>query len=261
MTIRLYADSFRCAIFDEAPGGGSPADINSLMNRPALDPSNWLDNIYFHSEFDYYGVAAYTLGTSLTHGAIAGITRNAGGGTGEVSTVVTLAGQSGSDDQLLLTHNLGYVPDFYAIINGVLAPNGVPIQRPDAFRMRFACVYATTTEIRVATFGFSSASDLSSISAIYGVIVFRDHAAIPGEKMLKIAPGDVIFGQGKFNMQQPHLRADGAGDSPFAIALSKTAAARNGGLRLYKSSGSYEDWGSFNGSLSAPTFISVAVGL
>ena len=47
---RTYARSV--ALFDEAPGGGDPKDINSLRNRPALDPEAWLANVYFHTSLD-----------------------------------------------------------------------------------------------------------------------------------------------------------------------------------------------------------------
>lgn len=262
MAIRLYADEYRCAIYDEAPGGGNPKDPNSLMNRPVVDPSSWLSNLYFHSELDYYSVVAYTLSTAITHPAIAGITRNAAGGTGEVSTVVTLSGQLGTSDHLLLTHSLGYVPDFYALINDKLAPNGIPVQVVGTDRIRFASVYATTTQIRVRTFGYSSASDLPSVSINYGVFVFREHAPIPTDEMLLITGDEVIFGQGKFKMDFPHLRvADPVLDNPLAIATDVTADTSNGALRLYTPNGGVYDWGSYDGSLSAPTFIELAVGV
>jgi hypothetical protein len=261
MTIRTYADAVRCVIFEEAPGGGDPLDPASPMNRPVLSPLSWLGNLYFHSALDYYGVAAYDPSISVTHPQIAGIVRSAGGGTGSGSSPVSLAGQSGQSDHLLLQHNLGYVPDFYAIIGGRLIPGGIPVQRQDDFRVRWASVYATTTQIRVRSFGYSSGSALAAIAVSYGVIVFRDHAPIAGEDMLRIAPGDVVFGRGLFRSGEPHLRATGGGGSAFAVATGPTARVRNGGLRAWLPDGSSTDWGYYNGGGSAPGFINVGVGV
>lgn len=260
MVKRLYADSFRCAIYDEAPGGGDPNDPNSLMNRPVVSPSSWLSYIYFHSDLNYYGVVASTLGTTLTHPFIPTATRLAGGGTGEASGVVNFLGQQGVSDDPILTHNLGYIPNFYGITAGSFVPNGTIIQS-EAGGSRFSCMYATTTQIRVRTFGYSNANNLSAYSVTYGAIVFRDVAPISSEMMLDLQPGRVVFGQGKFISSNPHLRVVGSGDSPFAIATDRTAGIRNGGVRAWLPNGSVRDWGAFNGSVPSPSFINITAGV
>lgn len=260
MALRFYADEFRCAIYIEAPGGGDPLDPESLMNRPVVNPLDWLENIRFHSDLDYYGVVTSTLSTPITHPTINGISRSAAGGSGDVSTFVTFFGQSGSSDHLLLTHDLGYIPDFYAIQNGQLVPNGVTVQRQDNARMRWASVYATETEIRVRTFGYSSEFSLSSVTVNYGVIVFRQHAPVPEEDMLNLEPGNVVFGQGLFKSGEPHLRTTGGVGSVFSIAKGPTVFLRNGGFRAWLPDGSFSDWGAYNGTSSPPQFINIEVG-
>lgn len=261
MVRRLYADGLRCAIYDEAPGGGSPSDPNSLMNRPVINPTAWLSYLYFHSDLNYYGVVASTLGTTIVHPAISGGTRQAGGGTGEVSAIVYLNGLPMATDDVLLTHNLGYVPNFYGIVNGNLMPNGTVIQSGGGFGSRFTSMYATSTQIRVYTFGYSTASALPAISVSYGALVFRNAAPIPTEKMLDIQPGRAVFGQGKFISTQPHLRVVGSGDTQFAIAMDRTAGVRNGGVRTWLPTAGARDWGAYNGSIPSPGFIYVTSGV
>lgn len=260
MSIRLYADSLRCAIYEEAPGGGDPIDPNSLMNRPVVNPTGWLTNLYFHSDLDYYGVAAYNLSVPLVHSAIAGATvANAGG----ISNPIYYQFNSATQDQLLLTHNLGYVPRFYAVVDGKMAPNSVPVQYQTVNKVRFASVYATTTEIRVHSFGFTDNTNLAGTTVTYGVLVFRTPAAVPSLPMLNIdvsSPG-VVFGQGKFIGSQPHLRVVGPGDTDFAVATNRTLSIRNGGFRAYLPNGSYFDYGNFNGSLTAPQFRFITAGV
>lgn len=261
MVKRLYADALRCAIYDEAPGGGDPTDPNSLMNRPVISPTSWLSYLYFHSDLNYYGVVASTLGTTITHPAIGGGQRQAGGGTGEVSAIVYFQGLPLATDDVLLTHNLGYVPNFYGIVNGNLMPNGTIIQQVPGVGSRFTSMYATTTQIRVYSFGYSSLSTLAAISVNYGAIVFRNAAPISTERMLDIQPGRAVFGQGKFISNQPHLRVTGSGDTQFSIATDRTAGIRNGGVRTWLPTGGARDWGSYNGAVPSPSFIYVTAGL
>lgn len=260
MSVRLYADEFRCAIYEEAPGGGDPIDPLSQMNRPVVNPLGWLSNIYFHSDLSYYGVVASNLSVSITHAGVPGAVRSAGG-EGEVSTVVTTTGLVVPEDHLLLTHGLGYIPRFFAIRDGVLAPSSVPIQRVSKTRIRYASFYATDTEIRVRTVGFSDENALPAITVTYGVMVFRDSAPDPVGKMFDVSSGEAVFGKGKFRGSNPHLRVVGPGDTPFAIATNRTAAIRNGGARSYIPDDTFYDWGEFNGSLSPPSYIYVTAGV
>lgn len=255
MSIRLYADEFRCAIYEEAPGGGNPEDPNSLMNRPVLNPMGWLDNVYFHSSFDYYGAVFYNPAVAISHAAVAGL-------TSQVTRQVSVEGQRAYGDHLLIQHNLGYVPRFFAVYNGLLVPHGLPVQDQGSGRKRFVTAYATTTQIRLWEVGWSSTLNLDAVNLNYGVIVFANSEANPLLDQLRIEPGTVVFGRGRFNLAWPHLRAVAAGDSPLSVPMGRTAAVGNGSLRVFGADGVPRDFGPYvdRSGLVAPPSISVAVG-
>jgi hypothetical protein len=261
MTVRLYADELRCAIYDEAPGGGDPIDPLSLMNRPVVSPLSWLSNIYFHSDLDYYGIAVKNLSVSISHAAIAGMVRTAAGGNQEVSAAVTFGGQTVETNHLLVNHGLGYVPKFFCIYDNRLIPHGTPVQDSGFGLKRFVTAYATSTQIRLHEVGYSSASTLPAVSRTYQVIVFREPSADPTEKQLDLYAGGADFGRGKFRGAEPHLRADGLGDVLWPIATGPTAGVRNGGLRVWVPNGSFVDFGPYNGSLGAPSYINTSAGV
>jgi len=254
MSVYLYADQTRVSVYEEAPGGGSQTDINSAMNRPVLSPLNWLSNVYFHSDFNYYNTFTYDMARTITHGGVAGS-----------STYVTLQtkyeGLIVQSDHLLLTHNLGYVPRFFVATAGRMLPHGYPVQNVDLGRIRFVTAYATATELRLFELASSSALDLPAVNVTYQAIVFADSVADPLLKKLLIQPGNVVFGQGKFRLDRPPLRAVAGGESPFVVATGRTAAIGNGALRVYQPNGSPIDFGSFAGSLPAPSYINVQLGV
>lgn len=256
MTMRLYADGLRCAIYQEAPGGGDPLDPTSLMNRPVVAPLSWLGNIRFHSDLSYYGVASHATVT-IAHSAVAGRTVT----VGEDAYLSQLYyGQSQTFDHLLLQHNLGYPPRFFVAYDGKMIPHGMPVHSSSG-GVRLVSAYATNTQIRLREFATSSASALAAVSRSYQVLAFRNSVQDSGLPSLLIEPGDVIFGQGKFRANAPHLRATGPGDTVFAQAKGRTAAIRNGAFRAYPPNGSPVDLGPFNGSLPAPAFINVTAGV
>lgn len=255
MSIRLYADQLRCAIYEEAPGGGDALDPNSLMNRPVISPVAWLDNIYFHSDFDYYGTFIYQPSILVDHPVIPGIVTN-------ITTFRTFEGQAVRNDHLLVQHNLGYVPNFFVIYNGRMIPHGTPVQSVDSGRQRFVTAYATTTQIRLSEVGYSNANSLAQISINYGVMVFANPNVNPAIETFLAEPGNVIFGKGKFRMEWPHLRVVGSGDSPFAQATSATAGIGNGGIRVWPPNDSAIDFNNYSGSFSSPpAFINVSAGV
>lgn len=256
MSIRFYADELRVAIYEEAPGGGDPLEPTSLMNRPIISPLSWLPNVYFHSDFDYYNTviattvtitqSSYPVGTSGPV-SVGGVVRNSKTYTG---------------DYALITHNLGYIPKFYAAIGGKMIPNTYPIQIESGAAFRYVCVYATTTQIRVfETVQTSNAISMPATNFSYQLLVFADSDIDALLPMLEIEPGSVIFGQGKFRMDRPPMRIAASGESPFAQALGVSSAIRNGSVRSYLPNGSAVDAGPYNGSLAAPAFVNVQSGL
>lgn len=257
MSKRFYADASRVVIYEEAPGGGDPIDPNSLMNRPVVAPLSWLPNVYFHSDLGYYGVEVQGT-TVISHSSVAGRTVTVGA---DIYLSQLYYGQSQSFDHLLINHNLGYVPKFFVAYDSKMIPHGMPVQADGSGGVRLVSAYATATQIRLREFATSSSVALPAAVRSYQVLVFRANVPNPALDMLKIEPGDVIFGQGKFRANNPHLRATGPGDSLFAQAKTRTAAVRNGGFRAYPPNGSPVDLGPFAGSLAAPDFINVTAGV
>jgi hypothetical protein len=254
MTIRLYADEFRCAIYDEAPGGGDPLDPNALMNRPVVNPMGWLSSLYFHSNFDYYG-APFHGTVTIGHAAVAGA-------SSQVAYFTTFEGQAVRSDHLLLTHNLGYVPRFFVHYGNLMIPHGMPVQDEGEGLKRFVTGYATSTQVRLSELAWSGASTLSAASRTYGAVVFANSEANPFLDQLLIEPGHVIFGRGRFNVSWPHLRVVGSGESPYAQALGRTAGVGNGSLRVITPGGGAINFGPYvdKSGLVAPSFINVTVG-
>lgn len=254
MSIRFYADEFRAAIYEEAPGGGDPLDPNSLMNRPILNPSAWVANVFFHSNFDYYSTVVFQPSVTVAHPAV-------GSPSTYITPFITINGTISQTTHPLVTHGLGYVPRFFVVYQGRMIPHGTPSQVVSNTVVRFVSAYATTSEIRLFETGITGSVGLPAINLNYGVMVFRNSAADPLLDRLRIEPGNVVFGQGKFSMQWPHLRAVASGESPFAQALGRTAAIDNGAVRVWEPNGGPIDFGVYQGSfVSGPGFVNLQTG-
>lgn len=253
MTRRLRATAAGCAIY--TPSG---ADGNDPFSSPAAN----IDKVFFHSDFDYYGLIASGT-TTISHSSVAGVTGTQLAPPSIVSGInnmdVVVNGQIVAADHTLYTHGLGYVPKCFVAYAGQMLPTGFPVQQDDSSRVRFVCAYATTSIIGLREIGYSSASALSAVSRDYQYLVFRDPSTgLSGDQLL-IEAGNVWFGRGKFRSAEAHLRVAGAGDTPFGIALGPTAGYGNGGLRTKTPGGSTIDYGSYSGSFAAPTIINVGV--
>lgn len=246
----------RVAIFDEAPGGGDPADPNALRNRPLNSPAAWLANVRFHSDFDYYQVAVGPTTVNINHPAIAGTTR-----TIMVNTpTVTVDGQSVVTEHTLLAHNLGYVPRFMVTYNGALLTPGTLVQTATA-RSRRITPFATTTHIKLFELGISSADTLAAVARSYSVLVFRQ-PTIENDYLLDFDPvsGRVIIGRGKFDSSRKALRQAAAGDSPFDIALGPTIDIANGAVRSVLPDGTVFSEPLYNGSFAGSPSLQCTVG-
>lgn len=219
---------------------------------PYKDPIANIDLIRFHSDLNYYGVVAKDLAKVIGHAAVAGLTTDVG------STGTIVVGQQAVSEYVLINHNLGYVPLYMVALDGQMIPQGLPIQQ-EGGGARFVSSYATASAIVLRDVGFSSASTLPAQNRTYSVLVFRSPAADPGLPMFHLAPGAAIFGRGKFQLTQNHLRQVGVGESPFAIAQGPTMAIRNGGMGARLASGGVVTVGAFNGTYPNPPFINVGI--
>jgi hypothetical protein len=224
---------------------------------PYKNPMAHVSRILFHSDFDYYGAVAWTMSRTISHPRVNG----ASYAVSEYEPASTrFFGRQQERTHLLLTHNLGYAPRYFVAYDGEMIPHGTPIQTQSGGRCRFVSAYATETQIRLKEIGISSDADLLDTSRTYQVIAFRDSVADLALPLLRLKPDDVVMGQGKFRTRWPHLRNVGSGDTPFAVALDRTAAYGNGGIRVRTPEGGTVDFGGFQGSLPAPDFINVGLG-
>jgi len=224
----------RCALFDEAPGGGDFDDPNSMRNRPLNDPITWIANVYFHSDFNYMEVSHGPTATTISHA-----------GVGPTSSTIPVAGTipfgwyAAAANHLLLTHNLGYIPDAIVHVNGgnVIWP-GMPVQVDGGGGARYVSVYCTTTEVRLYEWASVGSSTLAATSLTYNTIVFAAPPAPSGNILIDFDPttGDVEMGLGKFNSSRRYLQVV-PGGSPFGIAYGRTIDLQNGAPRAVRPDG------------------------
>lgn len=258
MTEIFMADraSGKCSIFTEASGGGDVSDPSSNRNRPLLDPVNWLQNIKFHSDFDYYQVAIGPTNVTVTHPTINGtsvtIVNTAG-------YTFTRQGQVVITDIDLVTHGLGYIPKYMVAYNDSLIGPGSLIQ-VDTNKIRTIAPYATTNKIILRDTGISSNTNLSSISRDYSVLVFRE-PEVDSDSLFEFdqSTGEVILGRGKFKSNLKMLRQAEPGDSPFDISLGRTIDIKNGGMKIVLADGTTFTESNYDGSFTGSPSIQCAV--
>lgn len=244
------------AVFEEAPGGGDVHDIASLRNRPAASPVDWLANILFHADFDYYQVALGPTDVTINHAAVAGVVTTV---VSKMSYAVQRAGQIVKTHYDLVTHDLGYVPRYMVISgSGIIAPGS--LIQVESGRDRVVTPYATTTKIRLLDIGTSSASTLSAMSKTYTVLVFRQPAIENAHPLdFDADDGGTILGRGKFDSRRKMLRVAGAGDSAFDIPRGPTSDINGGAKKTVQADGTTVTAAGYAGSFTGSPSIQCAV--
>lgn len=227
-------DTGRCALFEEAPGGGDVENPNSLGNRPLNDPVTWFANLYFHSDFNYMEVSHGPVSVSVTHPSIAPLPIPNG-------ATVAFGWGSGTANHVLLEHGLGYPPlVLVALGNNILWP-GMPVQVQGDGGQRFATVYSDATHVRLYEFASIGTSTLTAASLNYTLLVFRNPPVATGDIALEFDPstGALQMGRGKFNSLRRYLQVV-AGGTPFGMAYGgRTIDLANGAPRAFRPDGSY----------------------
>jgi hypothetical protein len=257
MTRKLLSVDGKVAIFDTAPAfpGDDPEDPLAGMNRPFASPQDWIANVRFHSDFDYYTVHSDTA-VSISHASVAGLVQSGGKGFG--ANPVLSYGQSVRSDNLLVSHGLPYVPRFIIAQNNRVIPNGMITQRLDN-RARIVTFYATSTQIRIVDVGVSSDVALPAITVSYEVIVFREAVTDGSAPLLKLSPGQCIMGQGKVDTTTKTMREGVGSDSPFYISIGRTLDINKGKTLLILPNGEIIKeqgyFGDFMGSPYVRTFV------
>jgi hypothetical protein len=192
---------------------------------PFEHPEQHLDRVWFSSTFDYYKVAHR--GThSLTHAAVAAHTTpfdNSPTGSGWVinGPNINFGGQVVKADQILCTHNLGYVPRYMVALGSTLLPDYYPVQRTST-TLRTVSFYATETEIRCIDIGTSSGSVAVAATTLdYDLLLFREPGDGYDPDLPVFSAKQGILGQGIVRATDSLLRRSDDDDaSPFDIILS-----------------------------------------
>ncbi|KKB09413.1 hypothetical protein [Devosia chinhatensis] len=227
----------RFALFDEAPGGGAVDNPNSLRNRPLNDPLNWLANIYFHSDFNYLEVAFGPTNVTVNHSAVSVVSPPIG------ATVQFGWNGGASVDRLLFTHSLGYVPLVMAVLGNNMVWPGMPVQSQGDGGVRFATIYATSTEVRMKEFGTTGPSTLAAASLTYTLLIFANQPSPTGNVLFDFDPvtGIVEMGRRKFKSDRRYLQVV-PGGSPFGISYGgRTIDLANGAPRAVRADGTAFD--------------------
>ena len=232
-------DTGRCALYEEPTTTGSADDPNSARNAPLNSPSDNLQYLYFHSDYDPMEVAIGPVDVTVNHGSIAASSAS-GGDVGTITTGQVYGGYT--SDYAVYTHGLGYIPDFLAVVGSDIMHPGYPVQFASDGRCRFVTFYATTTEIRAYEFAIQTASTLSAVSVEYSLLILRPPPAPSGNVLMDFDPdtGIVTMGKGKFSSDRKYLQIV-TGGSPFALPTGKTVDLDNGTFRSVAADGTLRD--------------------
>lgn len=230
----------RCALFNEPTTSGDPKNPNSARNAPLNNPASNLANIYYHSDYDALEVAFGPTVIGMNHTLIpAG---SAPTGPGVAPDFQQYGGYN--NDQLLFTHSLGYVPDFFLVSGSNVIHPGYPIQYDSASgRARCVTAYANTTQIRLWEVGIRTANTLPAIAINYTLMVLRAPPAPSGNQLIDVAlstTGITKMARNKFSSDRKYLQIV-AGGSPFGFSLGRTIDLANGTFRSVDPSGAIRD--------------------
>lgn len=240
---RAFPDAVLVALFDEAPGGGDPKDINSLRNRPALDPEAWLANVYFHTSLDNMEVILDQVVTinHASFGAMADDGQNNGavpeGYYGPAASLVT--------HDLVTFDDLGYEPFALVTIGDNALTPGYPVQVPAIVNGsgRYCCPVTTSTKVQLSEARVQCSVGLGAVSIDYRVMVFRRQRPPSTDKLIEFDPptgGNVSMGLDRFNSLRRYLQVV-PGGTPFGLTYGRSMDANNGAPRLVAPSGTIYD--------------------
>lgn len=245
MTKCLRVYNGKMAIWEKPASGDKFAPFDS--------PTDHMDAVYFHSDLQYLSAPIIDQVT-VNHAQVSGVTGSGvAGAPGPGSPAGSQAianGQIVTASHTLLTHDLGYVPPYIVLWNGVAVSGGTSVQ-DETNRGRLVSSYATTSIIGLREVGFSSSANLAAVNRTYDVIVFRELDPDPAKPLfhVKLSNGTLVIGHGKIEAGQPTLRRALPAESTFYIPISRTADVRNGAIRTVSTLGVKDFGGIYTGGL------------
>lgn len=219
-------------------------DLDAVVN-----PLDHLANIYCHSDFDYYVVAAQ-VDASVTFAAVSSGTYSMGS--------VSITGKVTRTQQVLYAHNLGYAPKYKVADGSKLVQNGYPTQT-GSNEVRTVSFSADATNIYVTDVGIAGSSTLASVSRTFSLLLFKQVTSDPA---LPLFSGpQAMLAHGRIRATERHLHnSDGVTDaSPFDLNLGVAMDIENGAVKWWNPDGTTTSFGTYGGSMSAPSNIQCAV--
>lgn len=241
MTIRRFKDPIgqRIAIYETPPGQVDPDNINDPSNAPLVDPANNLQYLYYHSDLDPMEVAIDRTNVTVNHLIIAAGTGP--GLTGSLNNGRVYGGVVRTHE--LLTHDLGYVPDFFILVGNELVHPGWPVQYDSADgRARRVRAYATSSKIMLEERGVQTSTAMAAVAVTYTIMVLRRPPGAVNNNLDAYDPVTDIYRMAgdKFRSDRRYLQVV-PGGSPFGIPLGRTLDFNNGTYRSVSPSGSVRD--------------------
>lgn len=242
------------AIYDKATSG-DPDD-------PFVNPLNHVNNIRFHSDFQYLSNAVVVDPLDVTHTLLAGSTGTGitvGNGSQTTNPAPVASGQIRKSAITIYTHGLGYPPLFQLILDRRIVTTGTVIQNP-AGQLRMISAFATSTQIKISELAMSSASDLPAIPMSYKLIIFQNPEGDPLLPTLWLRSSGMILARGKVTDVNRPLRRVGEDDvdeDTFYIPTSRTLDIKNGAIRNISPLAGVKDYGTYTGSFTSAIAIKV----
>ncbi len=232
IAFRAFPEAGVVALFDEAPGGGDPQDINAARNAPAKTPADWLPNVYFHSSLDYMETV-FADDVVVNHPLI-----DVAPGSGFGNYVVF----SGDDeDHILYEHNLGYPPIALVATGSNIIWPGMLIHVDGGVNFwRYGTVYCDNNYVRLyVKTAVLSGNDAPATNITYKVLVFKEQSPA-GDKLIEFdaSTGITKMGLGRFNAAAHYLQV-ASGGSPLGIAQGRTIDLNKGSIRAFRPDGTY----------------------
>ncbi|UYN98351.1 MAG: hypothetical protein KIT02_10270 [Devosia sp.] len=225
----------KAALFYENGTGGAADDPYASRNAPFINPAAHLDKIKYHSDLDYMEVSHGPTNVTISHASVA-----AGSGPGgEVGLNGVLQFPATVTNHDLLTHGLGYVPDFMVIYDGDVIYPGRPVQVLSDGRTRKVAANATSSVIRLREWAVRTSNSMAAASRTYTVIVFREPRAPSGIVLRHWDPvtGILTLARGRFRSDRRYLQVV-PGGTPFGFAKGRTIDWDNGTIRYVDPDGS-----------------------
>jgi hypothetical protein len=218
----------RVGFYDENGTTGDPDDPDSAINAPLNNPFDYFGSLKLHSDCDMFEVA-FSGSVTISHAAVAAIAAPAG-------FSVAYGADAGADDNLLVTHNLGYPPlCLVAVGDKILCPGMFVQALGDASGgARYATAYADSASLRLATVATIGGTNLPAIDLTYSYLVFKAPPAANGDILFDFDPttGIVQFGKGKVSTDRKYLQVV-PGGSPLGMSFGETIDIANGAPKFW----------------------------